>query len=330
MRRAALCLAITLGAALLAGAGASTASAATCDRPAFPWQRPSVRQDIAFPSQGATVTGSVFAPASVAQYPGKRPVIVAMHGNNGSECGQWWFARSMAGVGYVVATITTPGTANENARSLYDAITYLGTSGNPYLARSDLSRIGATGHSEGSGAIAIAQAWDERIDAIVAFDNLKRYWRGDPGAYVNCTPPQSQIARAHAPALGLASDVPCVNNPAYAPPGLKKTGFDFWRSQHVPAVELVLRGAAHESFSQNAQDVTGSSDEVYYLRTFNYAWGWFQRFLDGNPYGTSWVLSPRPLGLARGDVLSNRFTSAAYVDGIDCADLASCPAAPGS
>ena len=247
-----------------------------------------------------------------------------MHGLGGSQCGQFWAARTLAGRGYVALAITAPDGEAEKLAAIRAGIDLLRSPANPFAKLTDRGAIGAAGHSQGANAVAQAQAADGRIDAIVAFDNLRRYAAGDPGVAVGCNgQPRDEIA-PRVPAMGQAMDLPCVNRPDDLSPDLKKHGFEHWRAAGLPTMEIVFRGAIHEDWGGGAD---GGPREAELRRAFShYLVAWFDRWLEGRKGATDRLLARKVTGGPARRLLSEQFLSGAAFPGARgcAADLRSC------
>jgi hypothetical protein len=99
--------------------------------------------------------------------------------------------------------------------------------------------VGVAGWSLGARALTRTQAEDERVDAMVAWDNLAVSETGDAGSPACRNVPQP-VRPPRVPALGLASES-CFDKPADA----KLTAFDHWREGGIPVMQLVFARATH-------------------------------------------------------------------------------------
>jgi hypothetical protein len=275
---------------------------------------------------GHTFTGDVFA-ATSPKLRGRRPTAAVMHGIDASPCSIRWVDRLLASRGFVVIDVyrlPTPkhSAAHDNAalqttlhmNALRSAVAYLRGPSNPFAARVNRTRLALVGHSLGASALSILQAQIPHVQAAVALDNLKRYGANDLGSALICTGTQSLEATPKVPALGFASDAPCVNTPSNTDPDLKKPGYDWWRSFKQPTMELVLRGFAHPSFSDGGTD--GQLQIVAHSMV-----AWLQRYELGQTAAQAALLSQHPLGPSStvDDLLSTQFHSAVFMPGvIDC------------
>jgi hypothetical protein len=331
-------------------AGPAFADSAPCSNtPPLAWQGPAVERAVTIPGAalvtipgaavvtipgaGRSLVGEVFRPADTKTYPGPRPAIIVLHGLGDSQCGVWWAARALAGHGYSTLTFTNPDPGTDdyyaNAKA---ALAFLVGKDNPYAAYTDASRVGASGHSQGSIEAALLQADPKNgVSAIVAFDNIHRWVYGDPGAAEDCSPtvPEMQQITPRVPALGEAEDAPCTTAPFETGADLKETGWAWWRAAGIPTELVDIAGAKHTDWSQSAQGDAHASE----LHIFAYyAQAWFDRWLLGACDAQARLLARSVLDQPVTKVLSNDYLSGAFLPGaIDTSGLAATLAAvPGA
>jgi hypothetical protein len=226
-----------------------------------------------------------------------------------------WAALRLARAGYVVATVrpatATPLAYSEAARIEID---YMLSPASPFAAETDARRVGAAGWSLGARALSKNQAEDTRIDAIVAWDNLATSEAGDAGSPSVCQTGRLLTGPARSPrvpSLGQASDQCATSQPRES----KKTAYDAWRAAGVPAMELVFANSSHFFWSSMSSEATHELAHHYTL-------AWFDRWVKNDQSATARLLSRAgSAGKPLADVLSTRFTSAAFLDGRDCPDL---------
>jgi hypothetical protein len=291
--------------------------------PTYPWMGSYQSQSVTIPgANGVPLLGTVFAPGETVTYPGLRPMVLVLHGFSGNECGLWWFARDLAGHGYVVLTFTERDyNMPDYVADGHAALAWLRSSSNPYLSVSDTSRLGIAGHSEGSIATELLQETEPATKAIVAFDNLRAYENGDPGDALFCTGTSSPIT-PKVPAEGQSSDLQCGSDPTNTGPTVKQSGWSAWRAAGLPTENLVINGSRHVDWA--APGSARADENELHLFSY-YAQAWFDDYLLGNSSAQSLLLSNSPLGEPIGQALSSKFWSAVYVPGvIDCNNLVSC------
>jgi hypothetical protein len=271
------------------------------------------------PATGVRYVGDAFAPKSAA---GRRPMALVMHGINSNPCSVRWLARYLAAHGYVsfevyrrptpdVGAAPVRGQAILHMKAVKAAVAYMRSPSFVYAGRVDRKRLALTGHSLGSSAISVMQSKIPDVQAVVAMDNLKKYAAYDPSNPFSCTGTQYLLATPKVPALSFGSEVHCPDPGADTSPEVKKSGYNWWHQQSVPAAELVMAGFVHQDFA-----ASGSDEELNEVATI--ALPWLDHWLRG--------IGTNPLtGLNRA-WLSTQFTSAAYLpaNGIDCADLSTC------
>lgn len=171
-----------------------------------------------------------------------------MHGAGGEQCDTIWIARYLAGRGYVAVTLTHKGDLTGHVAAAQAGVDFLRSSANPYRSRTDRSRLGLIGFSQGSTAVAVPQQ-TAPMRAIVAFDALKGNAKGDSASFNECANPDQQPIRPRVPALSLTRDSTCFSEPDNTDPQQKKTGHRAWKAARVSTMTLSLRGFEHPSFT---------------------------------------------------------------------------------
>jgi len=327
--------------------------------------------------QDTCLNAVVYAPADGART-GSEPGIVIVQGAGGDSSELGWAGRYLAGHGYVALVIVQrdqggsemiapeppalfvdpaalvggderltqvfpgmpPAFNMDNAvDAAVSGIDFLLSDANPFAINP--ARIGAAGHSEGARGVSAAQDVDERIRAIVAFDNLTADWSGDEGV---CSGGQPQSALTggqipfssypitpRVPAMGQA----CDTGSATLPPGAKKFAFSKWKEAGLPTAELAFAGWNHFAWANVPPAAENSNLDVEHQVASYYAGAWFDAYLRGDPTGITRLLADELTGLdgANGktkvELLSTYFRSAVYLpDGgiTDCEDFrAGCP-----
>lgn len=325
---------------------------------------------ICFPSRqsAAHLRGYLFAPKDLSTIPdGSLPVVVIGPGSaNGQALYYLWSARELAAHGYlvlvedpqglgrseIVGDATTcgaagcPGVPFQSASNFVDgflsALDYAQSKNHPWLVKADLTRIGIAGHSLSARSATYVGGIDERVKAVVAWDNMASDLHGDegtPSGQGACAdliggelPGTTAPITPRVPTMGQASDAngTCnfqknIDNQLGNDPELKKTGYEHWRTAHVPAMQLVFTGSAHADWAQSGQsDPQQLESFEYYTR------GWFDLYLRHDPAARTRLLNPQaqlstPVPMA--DIFSIKFRSAAFMPEVrvDCADLVAAP-----
>ena len=278
--------------------------------------------------------GTLYRPANTTAFPGHRPAVVLAHGNGGNQCALAWAARLLAAHGYVALTFTRATTEPTMQQKVADhtlavrqAAAYLRSPANPWHAYIDPTRLGLAGHSLGARAVSSAQQGTPGVRAIVALDNLMGFQLGDPGIPLACPSPPTGPITPRVPALGFASDVPCLSDPATTD---KLSGFRTWKAAGKPTMELVMRHFVHLDFTGQFAETPANAGRVQKLRrTGYYLLAWFDRWLGGDVTANARLLSHTPLGVPVAQMFSARpaaaYRSAGFIPGaIDCADLVTC------
>lgn len=322
-------------------------------QPAFAWQGAWQSYTTWFRSQasGASLYGTLFAPAHPA--PGARlPFVVMLPGSSvGVQAQYQWSARDLAGHGYVAFTVDprSAGRSGIDAQSscgpgmpspaclqrnqakrddyidaLTSGIAFALSAADPYQALIDSGEIGAAGHSAGADMLSYEQGVDPQLKAIVAWDNLISSTTGDQGNAM-CTNKPTVLVTPRVPALGEASET-CSQ---LVGPDAKKTGYELWRHAGVPSMEVVFAGVQHTDFAQEDNVhgggvATGTERQLHDFE--HYTRAWFDLFLRGDRRAASSLLATTINGRPRSQVISSKDRSAAYLPafGIDCEELSSC------
>ncbi|SDI97078.1 Chlorophyllase enzyme [Actinokineospora alba] len=144
--------------------------------------------------------------------------------------------RHFASHGFIVAAAKT--TQAGSGREMLAGLDYLATrnntAGDVYAGKVDLTRVGATGHSQGGGG-AIAAGADPRVDTVVPIE---------PG-------PQGDVAALHGPTFFLAGQ----NDQIVVPSQLVYPRYQ--KATHIPAVYGELAGAGHFTAGGNGGGFRG-------------------------------------------------------------------------
>jgi len=335
--------------------------------PAYEWQGEWQSREVAFPSSstGAELYGVLFAPADLSGLE-MLPAVVIVPGSGPSvQSHVQWAARDLAGHGYLSLTVDPqgvgrsavlgssacgpargayegqspcPGVPFQQASNYVDAVVsgidFLLSPENPFSELVDPSEIGAAGHSLAARGVSWLQGEDVRIKAIVAWDNLAKDVAGDDGTPSGGGPASTFIGgelpgTSHpsvprVPAMGQASDSRGSTTPANDDPSQKKAAYEVWRAAGVATMEIVFRGASHFDWVQTNPNAKEPLQRLsaYYTRA------WFDRYLRNDTSALERLLASSVNGAPTEDLLSEQFTSAAFLDGLDCPDLRMCVNSP--
>ncbi|HWH45163.1 MAG TPA: hypothetical protein VNT32_10560 [Thermoleophilaceae bacterium] len=162
---------------------------------------------------------------------------------------------------------------------------------NPLHSLVDPARVGAVGHSLGAYGVSALQDIDTRVDAIVAWDNLRSGRQGETTQPV----PGGEFA-PRVPALGMSADYGLVPSPKGSDPNPqeKNGAFHHWRAAGMDVMQVNLRGAAHYewSYSPSAAFVPPASLRGIDVAAW-YTTAWLDRFVKGDPGADARLLSDR-------------------------------------
>ena len=269
---------------------------------------------LTIPQQGSStpLNAALYAPDPLL-WPAPYPLISMLPGGGADVDSVEWAARRLAADGYVVI-ITKPQSGGSTASyntAAKSGIDFLLSPANPFLAESNISRIGACGWSLGGRSLTRTQEEDTRLDCIVAWDNLAISENGDEGSPSgggSGTPVRSP----RVPALGQASEMAGVDADS------KITAWEHWRAHGVPCAQIVFAVgtglAAHLKWGTSG--TTAEQDRFHH-----YTRAWFDRWLKDDRMGTERLLVDTLDGVAASSYLSGLYKGAIYADSYDCADL---------
>ena len=123
---------------------------------------------------------------------------------------------------------------------------------NPYWERVDPSRVGLAGHSLGAAAVSYVGQLDPRVDAVVAWDNLRDTSSGSNGT--GCpsgASPRPATVPLTKPSLGMSNDYGIVATPNGSDPDPQKanTAFAAFKGAGVDSMQVNRRGGTHFEYS---------------------------------------------------------------------------------
>jgi len=160
---------------------------------------------------------------------------------------------------------------------------------NPMHGLIDPGRIGIAGHSLGASAVSYVGQIDPRVDAVVAWDNLRPPQEG--GAFDAPDCPSTPDSRPEAitlekPAMGISNDYGITQQPYTADPDPEShnEGFQVYKDAGVDSMQVNIRGGTHEESAFIPGNTTGpnplgaaslrGSDIVAWYST-----AWFDRYV---------------------------------------------------
>ena len=127
---------------------------------------------------------------------------------------------------------------------------------NPLAELVDPSRVGIAGHSLGAAAVSYVGQIDDRVDAIVAWDNLRspdggQPPGGGPGGPPDCdsgSSPRPASPPITKPALGISNDYGIAPSPNTSDPDPQSgnDGFVAYKEAGVDSLQFHIRGGTHE------------------------------------------------------------------------------------
>lgn len=132
---------------------------------------------------------------------------------------------------------------------------------NPFHDLVDSSRIGIAGHSLGAAAVSYVGQLDSRVDAVVAWDNLRGSEAGASGA-PDC--PSTSDSRPEnvpitKPAIGISNDYGITQQPFMSDPDpqTKNSAFAAYKAADVDSMQMTIRGGSHEESAFIPGNTTG-------------------------------------------------------------------------
>ena len=164
-----------------------------------------------------------YYPSDITTNPLRHPVIIWGNGTGATTSVYDGMLRHWATEGFIVAAAnTTQSNSGSEMLAGIDRLTTLNAdSTSPFYGKVDLTRIGASGHSQG-GAGAINASADPRVDTTVPMA---------PG-------PLASSSRLHGPTLFLAGQLDTIVYPSWV--------YAFYSAAtQVPAEYTMLAGATH-------------------------------------------------------------------------------------
>jgi dienelactone hydrolase len=260
-------------------------------------------------SNGAKLRARLYAPIDMTQ---RYPALTFTPGLQSYNEVNSWFAQGMAEAGYVVliidpqgqgdsencghepdGTTTTCPSTNQPAdtRSAIDFVVSTPSSPypwaqgvnaagtptfNPFWESVDAERVGIAGHSLGAIAVTPIGQEDERVDAVISYDNLDQTL----GAGVP----------RRTPSLFFYTDYafPATGTPKSSPPNPTQHfgAFDQLSGAGVDAMTITTRASDHYEFGYQPYPANFPASRYGERVSFYYSLAWFDRYLKDDPTAT--------------------------------------------
>jgi len=154
---------------------------------------------------------------------------------------------------------------------------------NPLADLVDPSRVGIAGHSLGAGAVSYIGQIDDRVDGIVAWDNLRT---PEPGSAVcaSGSAPRPADPPITKPALGISNDYGLTPTPYDSDPDPegKNAAFQAYKDAGVDSMEFSIRGGTHYESSFIPGMTTVALGTATLRGTDMVAWyttAWFDKYV---------------------------------------------------
>jgi dienelactone hydrolase len=268
-------------------------------------------------SDGAVLRGHVFLPPPSAVVPpsGYPGVVITDGSVQAYENLYYWAAEGLAQYGYEVMTYDVQGQGDSDLlpakcklqnctgvpyqqnynfyQGAEDALNFLDSRHNPGFGVLDTLRIGIAGHSLGASAVSWVAQCDNRVRAVVAWDDLEPVSVAQCAANVDIASSHRATA-LHAPALAMTNDYefniqaqPTPPNPHGSANGGGLSGDSGYLSLSQAGVdsELVsLRNGTHLTYSYIPYVLP--SNQLGERFAFYYTLSWFDEYLrnGADPY----------------------------------------------
>ncbi len=161
---------------------------------------------------------------------------------------------------------------------------------NPLHDLVDPGRVGIAGHSLGAAAVSYVGQLDDRVDAIVAWDNLSDSSQpssGPVGSHPGCpsgSSPRPDTVPLTKPALGFTNDygITPTPNTGDPDPAVASEGERGYEAAGVDSMQVVIRGGTHEEYAF----IAGETVPVLGLATYRgmdlqtwYSVAWMDRYV---------------------------------------------------
>lgn len=230
-------------------------------------------------------------PAELTAAAGPYPTVLIVHGGGSQKELHRWAAQALAESGYM--TITFDVASGDHGADAQDMVDWIFSDDFPHAEDLDRNRVGIAGHSQGGSTASLLGQIDDRLKAIVAWDNLTalnpELWRDDIGVEPPAEP------RITTPALGIGADyyfTPHPNPLEPEPPlyygeggrgrgftpHVKDLGYQEVKAAGVDTMMIVLRAGTHLDFTPLQAGAGSRYGEPYSLYLTK---AWFDRYLKG-------------------------------------------------
>ncbi|MEC9408495.1 MAG: hypothetical protein VX549_14610 [Pseudomonadota bacterium] len=219
------------------------------------------------------------------------PAVLIVHGGGSQKELHRWAAQPLAEAGYIAVSFDVA--SGNHGSDAQDMVEWLFSSEFPFADELDRDRVGITGHSQGGSTASLVGQLDERLRAIVAWDNLTAVdpmlWADDIGV----EPPAGLTVTT--PALGIGADYyftpePYTDHPEPPPSNgeggrgrgvsahPKDLGYQELRAAGVDTALVILRAGTHLDFTPLMAGAGSRYGEPYALYL---TLAWFDRYLKG-------------------------------------------------
>ena len=298
---------------------------------------------------GARIQGELWAPPSPWTDPvtgqdhtGPYPAVIITTGSvQGYKELYWWAAQGLAEAGYVVMTYDVqgqgksetfghdeetglldcggdgcPGVPSQQEANFVegteDALDWFLSNDNPLLGMVDPRRVGLAGHSLGARAVTEVGNLDERVRAVVAWDNANL-----PEGVEPRVPTMGQDAEA-----GFWPQ-PFADEPD---PDAHNATFRRFREAGVDAMQVSLQGSTHLEWTYVPYLLAASSTGERVA--MHYTLAWFDRWLKGERLGRSGAEVRPPELRAQADDARARLTGEVFDGSADASAIGAGAYAP--
>lgn len=256
------------------------------------------------------------------------PAVLIVHGGGSQKELHRWAAQPLAETGYIAVSFDVA--SGNHGSDAQDMVDWLFSVDFPFADELDRDRVGITGHSQGGSTASLVGQLDERLRAIVAWDNLTAVdpmlWADDIGVE---PPPGLPITT---PALGIGADYyftpePYTDHPEPPPSNgeggrgrgvsahPKDLGYQELRAAGVDTALVILRAGTHLDFTPLMAGTGSRYGEPYALYL---TLAWFDRYLKGLAEPDTAADGYRRLLATRFDDLADRHNlGAGYYDPVD-------------